>query len=63
MGGLTLILLSIAAGFWLGSIWDSYAIGFLAIGGVYFLMALVIFFFKKQLITVPVLNLTLDACF
>ena len=60
---LAVIMLSVAGGFWLGSIWGSHAKAFLAIAGVYALIGLIVYFLKKQLVTNPVLDFILDAFF
>jgi hypothetical protein len=60
---LVVIMLSIATGFWLGNLWGSYAKAFFAITGIYALLGVIIYFFKKQLVTNPVLDFTLDAFF
>ena len=52
-----LIFLSLALGLLLGKWWGSYALGFIVITGLYLFAAIVIFYFKKQIITNPVLSL------
>lgn len=60
---LTLLMLSIALGFWLGNLWESYSLAFLAVAGLYAIIGGVVYFFKRQLVTNPVLDFTLDAFF
>ena len=57
------IMLSIAVGFWLGQMLGSNALAFLIITGVYALFALVVYFFKRQLITNPVLSTMIKSMF
>ena len=58
---LSMVLLSIAAGFYLGGVWGSYTQGFLAVGGTYFLVAAVIYLMRHRLVTNPVLAVILKA--
>lgn len=51
------IFLSIAAGFYLGDLWGSYALAFLCIAGFYFVVGMFIIFFKEAIITNLVLNM------
>ena len=55
-----LLLLSIAAGLYLGNIWNSYATAFLALSGFYVLVGLVLIVFKKSLIINPILSVVLN---
>jgi hypothetical protein len=61
--GMVLIMLSIAAGFWLGQLMHSYALGFLVISAVYTLITLVVYVFQKKLVTNPVLVMMLKTFF
>ena len=60
---LVIIMLSIAIGFALGGMLGSYALGFLVITGFYTLIALIVYFFKRQLVTNPVLSVVLASFF
>jgi membrane protein YdbS with pleckstrin-like domain len=51
-----LIMLSLALAFFLSQLWNSYALGFLAISGIYALLAIFVIVFRRRLITNPVLN-------
>ncbi len=50
------LFLSVTVAFSLGALWESYALGFLAVTGFYLLVTFVILVFKRNLITNPVLN-------
>lgn len=50
-----LLLLSVSVGLYLGGIWESYPLAFLAITGFYILVALVLIVFRKPLILNPIL--------
>ncbi len=54
---MVLILLSVTIGFWLGSVWDSYALAFLCVTGFYALLAVVFYFFRREMVTNPVLSM------
>lgn len=49
-GLLALVFLSIALGFYLGTVWDNYALGFLCIGAVYLFLMFVFQLNKKSLV-------------
>lgn len=51
------IFLSIAAGFYLGVLWGSYALAFLCIAGFYCVVGIFVIFFKETIITNQVLNM------
>ena len=51
------LFLSVALGFYLGALMDSYALAFLCIAGLYFLVSMFIIYFKEKIITNPVLNI------
>lgn len=51
-----ILFISIAGAFAIADLLDSYALGFLIIGGVYLLMVLVLFLFKATIIERPVLE-------
>ena len=63
LGLLVLVMLSIAAGFWLAQTLGSAALAFLCIAGVYAVVATLLYVFKRQLITNPALNFVLTAFF
>lgn len=60
---LVVIMLSISMGFWLGTILGSYATAFFIITGVYAILGLLVYFFKKQLVTNPILSSVLASFF
>lgn len=53
---LVLFFLSFAAAFAIGSWLNSFALGFLCMGGVYFLLACIVFIFRKNIIETPLLS-------
>ena len=57
------VMLSITIGFALGEALGSYALAFLIITGVYTLFGLLVYFFKKQLVTNPILSVVLASLF
>ena len=60
---LVLIMLSLAAAFWLGNKMGSYAEAFLIMSAVYCLLGSLVFIFRRQLVTKPTLKLMLNAFF
>ena len=56
---MVVIFLSIALGFYLGALFNSYALAFLCIAGLYLLASVLIIFFKEVIITNPVLNMVI----
>lgn len=54
-----LLLLSIAAGLYLGGLWNSYPLAFLALAGLYFLVGIVLIVFKKSLVINPILTIVI----
>lgn len=54
LGFMVILFFSISVGFLLGSLWGSYGLSFLFITGFYALAAILVYFFKKQLITNPI---------
>jgi len=56
IAGLVFFFASIAAALWIGDIYNSYAIGFLAIAGVYLLVLIIMFVFNKQLLEKNIKN-------
>ena len=51
MAAMALLLLAIAASFWIGDVLESNAKGFLVVGGFYILIGLFIYMFRKRLET------------
>lgn len=60
---LVLIMLSLAAAFWLGSKTGSYAEAFLIMSAVYCLLGALVYAGRKQFVTNPTLKLVLNAFF
>ncbi len=60
---LVLIMLSLAAAFWLGDKMDSYAQAFLIVSVAYSFIGSVVYIFRRRLITNPTLKLMLNAFF
>lgn len=56
LGMLVLLMLSLAAGFYLGQLWHSYALAFLCIAGFYVLLAGLVLLFKERWLTNPLLT-------
>lgn len=56
LGLLALMMLTLAAGFYLGTLWSSYPLAFLAVAGFYILLALLVLAFKERLLTNPLLT-------
>ncbi len=56
---MVVVFLSIAGGLLLGKLFGSYGLAFLVITGLYLLTVLVIYFFKKEIITNPILSLVI----
>lgn len=54
--GLVVLLLSIGAAMYVSEYFNSSFIGFLYVGAFYFVVALVIFFARKSLIKLPIIN-------
>lgn len=55
------IFLSLAGGLYLGTLWGSSALGFLAIAGVYVLMTFIIYLYREPLLIHPIASLILQA--
>jgi len=49
-----LLFLSTALAIYLGTLWQNYPLGFLAVAGLYFVLIIIFIIFKKTLITEPV---------
>ena len=47
---------SVSLGFWLGDMLGSYAQGFLIVSGIYFVLILILYVFRRRFITNPILN-------
>jgi hypothetical protein len=60
---LVLIMLSLAAAFWLGDKMGSYAQAFLIVSVAYSFIGSVVYIFRRRLITNPTLKLMLNAFF
>jgi uncharacterized membrane protein len=60
---LVVIMLSLAAAFWLGSAIVSYALAFVIVSGFYCVLGLVMYAFRRQFVTIPTLRLVLNAFF
>lgn len=60
---LVVIMLSIAIAFWLGHLLGSYALAFLIISALYGTLGLLLFFYRRTLITNTVLGIVLNAFF
>ncbi|MFN7119936.1 MAG: phage holin family protein [Saprospiraceae bacterium] len=58
---LVIIMLSLTLGFYLGDVFESYSLGFLAVTGIYFVIALVIFALRRSIITNPILSMIIKA--
>lgn len=56
LGLIALLMLTIAAGFYLGGLWHSYPLAFLCISAFYVLLALLVWMFKDRLLTNPLLT-------
>ena len=59
LGMMVIMFLSIAGGLYLGAILESYGLAFLIVTGIYTLAVLLIYFFKKEIITNPILSLVI----
>jgi len=59
----TLLFLSFAAGFFLGSLFNSNELGFLCVAGFYFLILIIFLLFRKQLIERPVIEAVIKLFF
>lgn len=59
LGFMVIIFFSIAVGFFLGNYWESFGLAFLAITFFYLIVAFLIFHYKKQIITNPILSLVI----
>lgn len=63
MATMVSVMLSIATGFALANLVGSYSIAFLIITAIYAIFGLIVYFFKRQLITNPVLSVVLASFF
>lgn len=57
LGMMVVLFLSLAVGILLGDFLGSYGIAFLVVTGIYLCAVLLIFFFKREIITNPILSL------
>ena len=53
---ISLIFVSVAAAWWLGNEWSRVWLGFLAIGGIYFIAGLIVWSARERLIRIPIMN-------
>lgn len=60
---LVLVTLSMAAAFWLGNVLGSYVAAFLFVSIVHIGVGVLVYFFRRRLITNPMLNIVLSAFF
>ncbi len=60
LGMMVVLFLSIAGGLFLGAFLGSYGLAFLIITGLYILAVVIIYFFKKEIITNPILSLVIE---
>ena len=56
IAGLAFFFATIALAIWIGELYNSYSTGFLAIAGIYFLILIVLFLFRKQLLKKNIKN-------
>ncbi|MDA3911471.1 MAG: phage holin family protein [Bacteroidales bacterium] len=56
IAGLVFFFASIAVAIWIGELYNSYIIGFFAIAAVYFLILIILFVFRKQLLEKNIKN-------
>lgn len=63
LGLIALLLLSLAAAFYLGRLWGSYVPAFLSVGGFYVLLAVLFWGFKDRWLTNPLLTSIIRAFF
>ena len=54
-----LLFVSIALGFYLGALMNSYALAFLSIAGLYFLITVLVIYYKRSIVTNPILNIVI----
>lgn len=58
---LVIIMLSFTLGFYLGDLLKSYPLGFLIVTGIYFVVALLVYALRRQIVTNPILHLIIKA--
>ena len=63
LGGFFIIFIAIALGFYLGSVLQSNALGFLIVSGLFLALLLIIFLLKKTLITDRVVTAVIQLIF
>lgn len=62
-GGMALFFLSFAAAFAIGKALDSNTLGFLIVGGIYIILAIIIYSLRKAIIDIPILKKFSDIFF
>lgn len=60
LAGISLLILSLGAAFWIGDAMDNLYYGFFIVGGVYALAGLLVYIFRASLIKRPISNLIID---
>lgn len=63
IGSIVVIFLSIALGFYLGNLFQSYTLGFSLVAAVFFILLLFVYFFRKALITDQVVTAVIQLLF
>ena len=63
LGLFALLMLTLAAGFYLGQLWGSYPLAFLCVAGFYLVLALLVWLFKDRLLTNPLLTTIIRSFF
>lgn len=58
--GVAITILSFGVAYWIGNELGSIHYGFFIVGGFYALAGLVLYFFRKRIIKVPISNLIID---
>ncbi len=56
LGLIALIMLTLAAGFYLGRLWDSFPLAFLSVAGFYVALVVLVLLFKERWLTNPLLT-------
>lgn len=60
---MVVLFLSVAIGFFLGQAWGSYGLAFLFLTGIYALITVLIYYFKRPIITNPIATLIIKNMF
>lgn len=58
-----ILFLSLSLAFYLGSLWNDVALGFLTVSGIYFILGTLFVVLRKKLITQPILKYMLQLMF